>query len=107
MNGIKFSQPRVTSTSLTTDSVLTVTAANVTPPDRFEKEVKTVGPYQFVLDLSSTTSLKAAVNAGPFLLRFTAIVVLSIASQLAIRDAPFLNTGRSGDDADFQLLRGS
>lgn len=50
-------------------------------------------PYQLVLDFSSTTSLKAAVNAGPFLLRLTAMVMLSTASQLAIRDAPFLLGG--------------
>lgn len=60
--------------------------------------VEAVTPYQLVLDLSSTTSLKAAVSAGPFLLRLTAIVAadFSTASQLAIRDAPFLNWGGGG-----------
>lgn len=43
-----------------------------------------------MLDFSSTTSLYAAVNAGPFLLRFTAIVLLNTASQLALWTAPFL-----------------
>lgn len=78
--------------------------------------VSAVRSYQLVLDLSSTTSLKAAVSAGPFLLRLTAIVALSTASQLAIRDAPFLDWGKrggvAGDDDDddaagSQLLHGS
>lgn len=59
-----------------------------------------------MLDFSSTTSLNAAVNAGPFLLRLTAIVLLSTASQLAIRDAPFL-LGGVASDADFQLWKAS
>lgn len=73
--------------------MLAVIAANVTPRARLEKAAEAVCSYQLVLDLSSTTSLKAAVSAGPFLLRFTAIVAQSTASQLAIRDAPFLNWG--------------
>ena len=52
--------------------------------------------YQFVLDFSSTTSLNAAVNAVPFLLRLTAIVVFSTASQLAIYPGCALPIGRSG-----------
>lgn len=57
-------------------------------------------PYQLVLDFSSTTSLKAAVNVGPFLLRLTAIVMLSTASQLASYAGCALPIRRSGDAAN-------
>lgn len=67
--------------------MLTNTVASTIHPSTV---FKNAFPYQFVLDFSSTTSLNAAVSAGPFLLRFTAIVMLYAASQLAIRDAPFL-----------------
>lgn len=68
-------------------------AAIIMPPTHGLTLLEHTAPYQLVLDFSSTTSLYAAVNAGPFLLRLTAIVMLSSASQLAIRDAPFLLGG--------------
>lgn len=55
-------------------------------------------------DFSSTTSLKAAVNTGPFLLRLTAIVLLGPASPLAYPGCALPMRGR-GDDAAFRLRR--